>query len=117
MYVAANGNSASASEALIGATMYSYGTISYADIFLTKIGDYTAKTYGKGIMQTTYTNGGEAVTLTTAQIYWPNGTCIHGRGITENDSDAGGSPQTVAVENNADYGNAALAQMLAAVAA
>ena len=58
-------------------------------------------------MQTTYTNGGEAVTLTTAQIYWPNGTCIHGRGITENDSDAGGSPQTVAVENNADYGNAA----------
>ena len=116
VYVAANGNSASASEALIGA-MYSYGTISYADIFLTKIGDYTAKTYGKGIMQTTYTNGGEAVTLTTAQIYWPNGTCIHGEGITENDSDAGGSPQTVAVENNADYGNAALAQMLAAVAA
>ena len=117
VYVAANVNSASASEALIGA-MYSYGTVSYADIYLTKLGENTARTYGKGIMQTTFTNiGGGAVKLTTAQIYWPNGTCIHGVGITENDSDAGGSPQTVAAETNADYNNAALTAMLASIAA
>ena len=117
VYVAANVNSASASEALIGA-MYSYGTVSYADIYLTKLGENTARTYGKGIMQTTFTNiGGGAVKLTTAQIYWPNGTCIHGVGITENDSDASGSPQTVAAESNADYNNAALTAMLASIAA
>ena len=114
VYVAANSNSASASEALIGA-MLSYGTIGYADIYLTKIGDAPAKTYGKGIMQTTYTRSGAAITLTTAQIYWPNGVCIHGKGVTESDLDASGSPQPVPAASNADGGNAALAYILSAL--
>jgi C-terminal processing protease CtpA/Prc len=44
----------------------------------------TARTYGKGIMQTTYSfMDGSALKLTTANIYWPDGsTCIHGKGIT-----------------------------------
>ena len=43
------------------------------------------KTYGKGIMQTTYTNvlTGEAFKLTTAVIRWPvSDICIHGVGVT-----------------------------------
>ena len=116
VYAAANTNSASASEALLGA-MYSYGTLAYADIYLTKLGEHTASTYGKGIMQTTYSRGDEAVKLTTAQIYWPNGTCIHGTGITEEDSDASGSPRAVAAESNADFGNAWLSSVLEDIAA
>jgi C-terminal processing protease CtpA/Prc len=49
------------------------------------VGDTPASTYGKGIMQTTYTNylSGEALKLTTAFIYQPDGkTSIHGKGIT-----------------------------------
>ncbi len=79
--VMANKNSASASEALIG-VLLSYGAISYKDIFITAInGD--ARTYGKGIMQSTFVHpiGRYAIKLTTAQIYWPNGTTIHGDGI------------------------------------
>lgn len=82
--VIADVNTASASEALIG-VMISYKAIDYSDIYI--IGnDGFAKTYGKGIMQTTYRYpfGGEAVKLTTAQIYWPNGETIHGIGITTN---------------------------------
>ena len=44
------------------------------------------KSYGKGIMQTTYVNtfGGGALKLTTAKLVWPDGkTCIHGVGITK----------------------------------
>ncbi|MBP3434175.1 MAG: hypothetical protein J6K50_02765, partial [Clostridia bacterium] len=48
-----------------------------------------AKTYGKGIMQTTYPLkliNADAVKLTTAKIYWPvSGNCIHGRGILPED--------------------------------
>jgi hypothetical protein len=43
-----------------------------------------ARTYGKGIMQTTYwmIKGG-AIKLTTGQMYWPdNQTSIHQIGIT-----------------------------------
>lgn len=89
IYVAANGNTASASEALIGA-MIDYGAIGFEDIYITdtvqKEG-YAAATYGKGIMQSTYVNTktGEAIKLTTAQIYWPNGRTIHDVGITVND--------------------------------
>ena len=89
IYVAANGNTASASEALIGA-MVDYGAIGFEDIYITdtvqKEG-YAAATYGKGIMQSTYVNTktGEAIKLTTAQIYWPNGRTIHDVGITVND--------------------------------
>ena len=80
--VLANCNTASASEALAGA-MLDYGTIGYEDVYLAEIGS-VARTYGKGIMQTTYTNilTGEGVKLTTAVIRWPvSGNCIHGRGI------------------------------------
>ncbi len=92
--VLANANTASASECLIGALAY-YGKeengarFSYDRLVLTyneSRGDYS--TYGKGIMQTTYTliTGG-AFKLTTAYIYQPDGqTCIHGVGITTTDS-------------------------------
>ncbi len=35
-------------------------------------------------MQSTFVNKptGEALKLTTAKIYWPNGKCIHGEGLT-----------------------------------
>ena len=44
------------------------------------------RSYGKGIMQTTYENPfrGDALKLTTAKIYWPkSNVTIHGVGITK----------------------------------
>lgn len=95
VYVLANSGTASASEALIGA-MVCYGALGYENIFLSDYSEEyiawlasggqevkTARTFGKGIMQTTYVNArtGEALKLTTAQIYWPDGTtCIHDNG-------------------------------------
>ncbi len=80
--VLADIDTASASECLIGC-MVDYGAVSYADICLaTRYGE--TKTYGKGIMQSTYPLllGGDAIKLTTAVIYWPiSNHCIHGRGI------------------------------------
>lgn len=100
VYVLANAGTASASEALIGA-MVCYGDLTYNNIFLS---DYSenylnwlkesgqqiknARSYGKGIMQSTFRNNmtGEALKLTTAQIYWPDGkTCIHDKGLTLSD--------------------------------
>ncbi len=84
--VLADNGTASASECLIGA-MVDYGAVGYGDIFLSYRGE-TAKTYGKGIMQTTYplspTSGStDAVRLTTATIRWPvSGRCIHDIGLT-----------------------------------
>ena len=96
VYVLANGNTASASEALIG-VLVSYGITDYGNIY---ISEYTntyltamgvtadqvksGRTYGKGIMQSTYRNSstGEALKLTTHQIYWPDGTTIHGTGLS-----------------------------------
>ena len=111
IYVAANGNTASASEALIGAMLY-YNTVDYEDIYLVKAGggDSPARTYGKGIMQTTWRNllTGEAVKLTTARIYWPDGeTCIQGRGVTSDDG-----AHRIDAASNADYGDPALLQIL-----
>ena len=86
--VIANEFSASASECLIGA-MVDYGAITYEDICLSERGGI-AKTYGKGIMQTTRPfsligNSG-AMKLTTAKIYWPKSeNCIHGRGVLPED--------------------------------
>lgn len=75
-------NTASASECLIGALK------TYVDgvkIVVEKDTEGVARTYGKGIMQTTYMliTGG-AFKLTTAKIVWPNAerTCIHGVGVT-----------------------------------
>ena len=84
--VLANYNTASASEALIGA-MLDYGSIGYEDICLAEI-DGVSRTYGKGIMQTTYRNflTGEGIKLTTARICWPrSGNCIQDRGILPSD--------------------------------
>ena len=85
--VLADSGTASASECLIG-FMCDYGTISYGDICLSQRGDQV-RTYGKGIMQTTYpllfANGG-AIKITTAKILWPvSGNCIHGRGVLVSD--------------------------------
>lgn len=93
IYVLANSGTASASEALIG-VLVSYGLLEYENIFLSDFsqeylnyvgaGAKTKQSYGKGIMQSTFVNffTGEALKLTTAQIYWPNGNCIHGVGLT-----------------------------------
>lgn len=72
MCVLVNGNSASASEAFAGALR---------DLGNAKI--VGVKTYGKGIMQTSYTlsNGG-VFKLTTGKYYLPKGECIHEKGIT-----------------------------------
>ena len=82
--VLADNQTASASECLIGC-MYDYGAISYSDICIAQRGTQI-KTYGKGIMQTTYPLTGlygDAVKLTTARICWPvSNNCIHDRGIT-----------------------------------
>ena len=85
--VIADNGTASASEALLGA-MLDYGTTAYSDICLIAENG-VAKTYGKGIMQTTYVMDWieqDALRLTTAQLLWPiSGTCIHGRGILASD--------------------------------
>lgn len=115
VYVAANGNTASASEALLGA-MISYGTCSYEDVYLTDAdGDGAAKTYGKGIMQQFYTDSstGDVAKMTTAVLYWPNGTCIHDVGVTTSD----GAKATQGASSNADYGDAELDYILSAIAA
>lgn len=82
--VLANENTASASECLIGA-LISYGNLSKDNLIISNR-NYTDgdvnKTYGKGIMQTTYESKFDtAVKLTTAYLYWPDGTCIHKKGI------------------------------------
>ncbi|MBQ4268427.1 MAG: hypothetical protein IJB97_02120, partial [Clostridia bacterium] len=85
IYVLADNGTASASECLIG-VMIDYGACAYEDICLSYRGE-EAKTYGKGIMQTTFPFGFigdvDAIKLTTAKIYWPvSGNCIHGVGVT-----------------------------------
>ena len=86
IYLLADGGSASASECLIG-VMVEYGAVDFSDICLIERGG-VAKTYGKGIMQTTYYLGAklDAVKLTTAEICWPvSGRSIHGRGVLPED--------------------------------
>ena len=70
--VLVNGNSASASEVLSGC-LKDYGAA-------TLVGE---QTFGKGIVQTIYPFAdGTAMKLTTAHYYTPEGTDIHGTGIT-----------------------------------
>lgn len=87
IYVLADDGSASATECLLGC-MLDYSAISYGDICLFERNG-VAKTYGKGIMQTTYPLGliaGDAVKLTTARVCWPvSEKCIHGVGIVAAD--------------------------------
>jgi carboxyl-terminal processing protease len=96
--VLADEYTASASECLIGC-MYDYGTISYQDICLAKRNG-VAKTFGKGIMQTTFPLSvldKDALKLTTAKICWPvSGNCIHGRGVLPDDG-------ALQAEENADF--------------
>ena len=110
VYVLANAGTASASEALIGA-LVCYGALDYKNIFISEYSEgyvnwlknagqevKNARTYGKGIMQSTFVNDStkEALKLTTAQIYWPDGqTCIHDRGLTADDgcTPSGSTPQ------------------------
>ena len=72
LVVLVNEDSASASEIFAGAIQdYGLGTI---------VG---TTTYGKGIVQTTYSlSDGSALKLTTAKYYTPNGNNIHEKGIT-----------------------------------
>lgn len=86
MAVIANQNTASASECLIGALVTYKELVSGIDkIIVEKNPDGVARTYGKGIMQTTYSlMSGGAFKLTTARILWPDKkTCIHRKGITD----------------------------------
>ncbi len=81
--VLADNGTASASEALIG-VLIDNGVIDYRDIYIsdfgnaylnfTKTTEKNKRTYGKGIMQSTFVNPRtkEALKLTTAQIYWPD---------------------------------------------
>ena len=85
--VLADDGTASASEALMGC-MLDYGALTYGDICLIET-DGVAKTYGKGIMQTTFPLSiikGDAVKLTTARIRWPlSEKCIQDVGICGRD--------------------------------
>ncbi len=86
--VLADENSASASEALIGA-LIDYGTCGFSDVYLHK-GEGVAATYGKGVMQSHIKAAdGNVLLLTVADIFWPKGRCIHGVGITESDGAVG----------------------------
>jgi hypothetical protein len=105
LYVLANSSTASASEALIGVLVCS-GLLDYSHIYISNYGSAylnwyvslsggttssvkNARTYGKGIMQSTFTNAltGEALKLTTAEIFWPDETTsIHDRGLSAADN-------------------------------
>ena len=108
IYILADDGSASASESLIGA-MVDYGAASFGDICLIERNG-VAKTYGKGIMQTTYYLGAklDAVKLTTAEMCWPiSGKCIHGRGVLPEDG--------AKVSPTSDYGDGEIALALKAL--
>ncbi len=90
--ILADANSASASEALIGAVLdYDKQSGNNAVTVIlspstNKDNEIEYKTYGKGIMQSTYIDpfSQEAVKLTTAKIYWPiSHVCIHDVGVTD----------------------------------
>lgn len=71
MVVLVNGNSASASEIFAGAIKdYGYGTL------------LGTTTFGKGIVQTIFPlEDGDAIKVTTAKYFTPDGYNIHGTGI------------------------------------
>lgn len=84
--VLANNKTASASEVLIGA-MLDYDTQNKVTVVLDgylENGETVYRSFGKGIMQTTYLNlDGSAVKVTTAEIFWPKSNIsIHQKGVT-----------------------------------
>ena len=100
---------ASASEALIGA-MLDYDKEGIVNVVLSgykdKSGEIVYRTYGKGIMQTTYENPttGEAIRLTTAKIYWPTSDItIHGEGVTKGIERYSARVFTPTIETGTDY--------------
>lgn len=99
MSVIANHNTASASECLLGALLTYGELVSSNDKVILEEHNGVAKTYGKGIMQTTYMllNGG-AFKLTTAKIYWPDATTsIHGKGFLDGTKATKDNAITVAI--------------------
>lgn len=85
VYLMANRNTASASEALAG-ILISYDILKYENVFLSQYPEDDARSYGKGIMQSVFTHAsGARLKLTVAGIYWQNGTTIHGKGLTADD--------------------------------
>lgn len=81
--VLANENTASASECLIGAMLHYGDRFDKSKLVIEKNDKGVARTFGKGIMQTTYKlPRGDALKLTTAKIYLPDKTTsIHGVGF------------------------------------
>ncbi len=88
--VLANDNTASASECLIGAMLHYGDAFNQSGLIIEKNDQGVAKTYGKGIMQTTYgLIGGGALKLTTAKMFLPDKTTsIHGVGFIPNPENA-----------------------------
>ncbi len=86
----ANDNTASASECLIGAMLHYGDSFDQSKLIIEKNSEGVARTYGKGIMQTTYgLIGGGALKLTTAQIFLPDEqTSIHGVGFRADQNNA-----------------------------
>ncbi|MDE5789452.1 MAG: hypothetical protein K2H78_03430 [Clostridia bacterium] len=120
--VLADNGTASASEALIG-VLIDNGVIDYGDIYISdfsekylafsKTADKNCRTYGKGIMQTTFPNPltGEALKLTTAKIYWPKGeVSIHDVGLN-----VGQGCKTVEAEWDVTYGDEQLEKAVKAI--
>ena len=101
MCVLANENTASASECLLGVLVHYKDLLkSESDVILEKNAQNQYKTYGKGIMQTTYKLlSGGALKLTTAKIYWPDyKSSIHGVGFTNGTHADKGRAFSVALE-------------------
>lgn len=120
--VLADNGTASASEALIG-VLIDNGVIDYGDIYISDFSekylafshtaDKNCRTYGKGIMQTTFPNylTGEALKLTTAKIYWPKGdVSIHDIGLN-----VGQGCKTVKAEWDVTYGDEQLEKAVKAI--
>ena len=118
VYVMMNGNSASASEALVGC-LIDYGVTERRNIFLSSydaedIGAdpslfKSGSSYGKGCMQQNFTNRwtGEVLHLTTALIYWPSGETIHGRGLRVEDGCVANPAPYISSAVNAEVENVA----------
>ncbi|MBO4573682.1 MAG: hypothetical protein J5762_07985 [Clostridia bacterium] len=110
--ILANSGTASASEAFIGAVL-DYDVNDRVSVILegrVSGGETYYKTYGKGIMQTTYERiGGGAIKLTTAKLFWPNGEIsIHGVGITTELNDRYGGKILTESGYNKAYSDAIL---------
>lgn len=84
--VLADEATASAAECLLGC-MLDYGAIDYADLCLVYKDGAAAKTFGKGVVQTSYRlKDGGVLRLTTGKLYFPlSKRCIDGVGIRQTD--------------------------------